>query len=99
MLDATKATAAEPKTNTTDFAGQLQGCAGERAADAAAPITVPVTIDQVAKPPKPAPPPSSQVDCQRAIDAKGDICGLDFVPLPGNALMRVELRDLKAGRW
>src|SRR5258708_23769838 len=102
MLDATKATAAEAKAATTDFAGQLQGFAGERAADAAAPITGPVTVDQVARAPKvapAAPPPSAQVDVQRVLDAKGKIVGLDIVPLPGNAVVRIELRDLKDKRW
>jgi hypothetical protein len=102
MLDTTmKATAAKAETNAApNFAAGLQDFASEPASDAAAPIVMPVTVDQVARPPKPAPAPSSQVDAQRVLDAKGNIIGLDFVPLPGNAIVRIELRDLsKDKRW
>jgi hypothetical protein len=93
-LDDTKAAAAK-----TDFASGLRDFANAPGIDAA-PIVMPVTVDQVPKRPKPAAPPSSQVDCQRVLDASGKIIGLDFVPLPGNAIVRIELRDLsKDKKW
>jgi hypothetical protein len=96
MLNDTKAAAAAA---ATDFASGLQDFANAPGTDAA-PIVMPVTVDQVPRKPKPVPPPSSQVDAQRVLDANGKIIGLDFVPLPGNAIVRIELRDLsKDKRW
>jgi hypothetical protein len=93
MLDNTKAVAAK-----ADFASGLQDFTTAPAD--AAPITMPVTVDQVPRKPKSVPPPSSQVDCQRVLNANGKIIGLDFTPLPGNAIVRIELRDLsKDKRW
>lgn len=60
------------------------------------PQQLPVEIQQV---PKPAPAPYRQVDCERVLDVSGEVIGLNVCPKPGNAIVRVELRDLRNGRW
>jgi hypothetical protein len=62
------------------------------------PETVPLTVEQQL-PPKPSPSPNKQVACERVYDAKGELVGLDISALPGNAFVKIELRDLLRGRW
>jgi hypothetical protein len=76
--DDTKAAAA------TDFAAGLQDFANGPAADA---ITVPLTVDQRPRKPKPPLAPNRQVECERICDAKGVPIGIKWRALPGNALV------------
>ena len=65
---------------------------------APAPPVVPIEVTEIPKAPKTR-PPYRCIDCHRIHDGAGDIIGLDLVPQPGNAITRIELRDLKNGRW
>lgn len=61
------------------------------------PEVVALEVTQLPKPPpppKPMLPPYRQVNLERVHSSKGNRIGFDMVPLAGNALVKLELRDL-----
>lgn len=93
MLDATGVSAGDTADDDdkTNYAQALN--------IPAAPV-VPVSVGRAPVPPKPTPAPNRQLACERIRNKAGESIGLDLTPLPGNAIVKIELREMsKDGKF